>query len=112
MSSINWFEKYSQNFNQLEALMREQGLWAEFPPSMEAMQSTMPFCVDSMPIENWLQFIFLPKMREIVAAKQLPPGPASISPIVEESYKDKPNLKPMISLMKEFDEISRLSHLH
>ena len=35
-------------------------LWSDMPPSEAAMKSTSPFAYDAMPLEQWLQFIFLP----------------------------------------------------
>ncbi len=43
--------------------MKSAELWPSTPPSQQAMQSTAPFAVDSMPFESWLAFIFIPKMQ-------------------------------------------------
>ncbi len=109
---INWFEKYRENFDLIESALKDCNLWALAPPSQEAMASTIPFAVDTMPLENWLQFIFLPRMRESIDNRQLPPGPAQIFPIVEEAFKGKSEIAPLLDAMRKFDEISHLSHLH
>ncbi len=112
MAQIDWFKKYKNNLEQIQSLLQELNLWSEVAPSAKAMQSSMPFAVDTMPFENWLQFIFLPKMMESVEQRRLPPGPAQISPIAEEVYKGQADIKPLIDILKKFDEISHLSHLH
>lgn len=43
--------------------MKSAELWPTTPPSQQAMHSTVPFAVDSMPFESWLAFIFIPKMQ-------------------------------------------------
>lgn len=43
--------------------MKSAEMWPSTPPSQQAMQSTTPFAVDSMPFESWLAFIFIPKMQ-------------------------------------------------
>jgi len=43
--------------------MKSAELWPSTPPSQQAMHSTAPFAVDSMPFESWLAFIFIPKMQ-------------------------------------------------
>lgn len=112
MSHINWFEKYLEIFDNIESCMIELGVWASEAPSQKALQSTMPFCVDTMSLEEWLQFVFLPKMREMIHNNQLPPGPAQIAPMAEEVYKEQADKLPLIRLIKKFDEISHLSRLH
>ncbi|NVJ68157.1 MAG: YqcC family protein [Gammaproteobacteria bacterium] len=113
MSQIDWFTKYSENFDLLENALKEAKLWSSVAPSQEAMESSMPFAVDTMRFEQWLQFIFLPKMRDSVAAKQLPPGPAQILPIAEEVYKEQLEaVRSVLNALRKFDEISHLSHLH
>lgn len=109
---IDWFEKYRENFDLIELSLKSCQLWSNHHPSDEAMQSTMPFAVDTMSFENWLQFIFLPKMRQSLSAGQLPPGPAQIFPIAEEVYKEKNSVGALLDALRKFDEISHLSHLH
>lgn len=112
MSQIDWFAKYTENFDLIEKALKDADLWSVQTPSQEAMESTMPFAVDTMPFENWLQFIFLPKMRDAVGMRQLPPGPAQILPIAEEAFKELSGVKPLLDALRKFDEISHLSHLH
>lgn len=109
---IDWFEKYTENFDLIEFELRAAKLWSGTAPSEEAMASTMPFAVDTMAFEQWLQFIFLPKMRASIDSGQLPLGPAQIYPIAEEVYKDKAEVKALLDAIRKFDEISYLSHLH
>ncbi len=109
---IDWFTKYRENFELIESALKSSELWSISPPSDEAMESSMPFAVDTMPFENWLQFIFLPKMRQLLEQKLLPPGPAQIFPIAEEVYKNNSDARPLLDALRKFDEISHLSHLH
>lgn len=58
--------------------MQEEGIWPDAKPTRQvldsALQSTVPFAVDSLPFESWLAFIFIPKMRIIIAQKQTLPA--------------------------------------
>lgn len=61
----------------IERELHVQGWWSEQPPSPEALASTVPFAVDSMNFDQWLQWIFLPRMKVILEnglALQMPPG--------------------------------------
>jgi hypothetical protein len=44
----------------IEQELKVQGWWSADTPSDEMLASTVPFAVDSMSFEQWLQWIFLP----------------------------------------------------
>lgn len=51
----------------LETALRQQNLWSETTPSKEQLASTEPFCVDTLPFEQWLQWVFIPKMTTLIS---------------------------------------------
>ncbi|MPV86407.1 YqcC family protein [Ostreibacterium oceani] len=60
---------------QLSDELTHQNLWSSEPPSPEQMASQAPFCVDTMPLEQWLQWVFIPRLQALLAAgdlRQLP----------------------------------------
>ncbi|WP_233079256.1 YqcC family protein [Rheinheimera soli] len=73
--------------NQIERELKAAGLWALIAPSAEAMQSTAPFFCDTMPLENWLQFVFLPRMRALVEGSLPLPQQIAVCPMAEEAFK-------------------------
>lgn len=73
--------------NELEAELKQLSLWSAVPPDPHALASTSPFCCDTMPLENWLQFIFLPRIRALIAAERALPSAISVHPIAEEAFK-------------------------
>ena len=72
----------------LEAVMRNSGLWSESPPSAAALRSTQPFCVDTLELAQWLQFIFLPRMYGLLEAGAGMPEKCEIKPVVEEGIRN------------------------
>lgn len=70
----------------LEQELREQGLWMAQPPSVAALASREPFCVDTLPFEGWLQWVFIPRMGQIVERGQLLPAGCNIQPMGEEAF--------------------------
>lgn len=58
----------------LEAEMRALALWSTMPPSPEAMASTMPFMYDTLKFHQWLQWVFVPRLRALVDAGSPVPG--------------------------------------
>ncbi len=47
----------------LEHELQQRQLWQDILPPDEALASSEPFCVDTLTFPQWLQFIFIPKMR-------------------------------------------------
>ncbi|AMX03108.1 YqcC family protein [Microbulbifer thermotolerans] len=81
---------YSEVAEQLlliEAEMRRLDLWAAQPPSAEALASTEPFCVDTLTLPQWLQFIFLPRMRQLIERELPLPRQCGIAPMAEEYFR-------------------------
>ena len=74
----------------LEAELRSLQLWDSEHPGAEALASTEPFAIDTLRFEQWLQFIFLPRMYELIDAQVSLPTVCGIAPMAEETYRDSP----------------------
>lgn len=89
---------------ELEIELKRLDLWSVLPPDVAAMNSTAPFCCDTMPLENWLQYIFLPRMQALIAAQLALPTKVSILPIAEEAFKSQAiTAQPLLSIIKRID---------
>ena len=70
----------------LEAGLKASDLWQEHFPPAKALASALPFCHDTLDFEQWLQFVFIPQMRQLVE-RQLPlPGECAIAPMAEQVF--------------------------
>lgn len=71
----------------LEERLQQLGLWQTEAPSAEALASVEPFCVDTLNFVQWLQFVFVPKMR-LLLERQIPlPSSCQIAPMAQEYFK-------------------------
>lgn len=87
----------------LEQSLRTAMLWSSSSPSDQALQSMVPFAFDSMPFEQWLQFIFIPKMSEIVRNKKTLPNTLNLLPMAEQSLVTANNQSEVIEVIKQID---------
>jgi len=71
----------------IEAQLRQLGQWDKIPPSTEALASSQPFCVDTLTLPQWLQFIFLPTLYEMLENEQALPERCGIAPMAEEFFR-------------------------
>ena len=70
----------------LEAELRAQGRWDAAPPPEVALQSKQPFAFDTLNFDQWLQWILLPRMHELLSLQMPLPSSCSIAPMAEEIY--------------------------
>lgn len=92
--------------NQIESELKAAELWTFVAPDAQAMQSTAPFFCDTMPLENWLQFVFLPRMRALVEERLPLPQQIAVCPMAEEAFKHLDNRTLLlINRIADLDEL-------
>jgi uncharacterized protein YqcC (DUF446 family) len=84
----------------VEQELRAMQLWDQQIPSAQALASSQPFAIDQLCFNQWLQFIFLPKMAEIIETASALPESCSTAPMAEEFFK-----------AEQVDGISLIRHL-
>ena len=87
----------------LEASLRMSGLWAQQPPSGQALASPEPFCVDTLEFPQWLQFVFLPRMSALIGAGSPLPSRSGIAEMAEFCFAGKH--AAMVALLREIDRV-------
>ncbi|WP_066966118.1 YqcC family protein [Microbulbifer sp. Q7] len=88
---------------ELEAELRSLELWEAEPPAPEALASTQPFCVDTLTLPQWLQFVFLPRMSQMVELEHPLPQKCGIAPMAEEYFRGSPLL--VVGLTRKLTEL-------
>ena len=90
----------------IERELRVQGWWSDDVPSAEALASTVPFAVDTMSFEQWMQWILLPRMKEILEKGMALPNASGILVMAETVYSDRPEeSRQLRKLLAEFDQL-------
>ena len=90
----------------IEQEMRGIGLWGSEIPSLERLSSHEPFCVDTLALEEWLQWIFLPRMKQIVESGADLPSASGIREIAEEAYASEgARVLRLLDALGEFDRL-------
>ena len=90
--------------NQLETELKQQQLWSAELPDDSALASNLPFCCDTLQLEQWLQFVFLPRVWALLNAGRALPARVSVLPYAEEAFKARgPRLRPLLKLIQQLD---------
>ncbi|WP_394238844.1 YqcC family protein [Pseudomonas anguilliseptica] len=89
----------------IERELRLLGWWEMQSPSAQALSSQQPFCVDTLAFEQWLQWIFLPRMKQMLEAGVALPSVSGIQPMAEQVYGGQAKkARELIKLLGEFDQ--------
>lgn len=90
----------------IERELRVLGWWQEETPSAEALASPEPFCVDTLAFEQWLQWIFLPRMKVLLETGAALPSVSGIQAMAEMVYQHQPSVaRRLLELLGEFDRL-------
>lgn len=90
----------------IEAELRQLGLWDKIPPSTEALASDQPFCVDTLTLPQWLQFVFLPTLYQMLEEEQALPDKCGIAPMAEEFFRGSAlTTAALIEALERVDEL-------
>lgn len=96
----------------IEREMRQLSLWipegSSECPSHEALSSTQPFCIDTLEFPQWIQFVLLVRIRDLIEADAELPAKSDIAPMAEEYFRQLPRpTDNLVSALRELDRIIR-----
>lgn len=90
----------------LERELREIGWWRENAPEASAFASTEPFCVDTMTFSEWLQWVYIPKMRSFIVLHGRLPDNSGLLPIAQEAWQGRSeDTAPLLILVARLDRL-------
>ncbi len=91
--------------DELEREMRRLSLWQSRAPSAQALQSTEPFAVDKLAPHEWLQWIFIARMRTLAQQNATIPRGFAIFPYFSEVWKQQSQVGTLLLLLQRIDEV-------
>lgn len=104
--AISQVNQVADSLLALEMELRRQGLWSAEAPAPEALRSTLPFSVDTLTFVEWLQFVFIERMK-VLLENDLPfPTVSGIAPMAEEYFRGQGQLGA--GLIQELELLDKL----
>lgn len=80
-------------------------LWQSSPPSAQALASTQPFCIDTLHFTEWLQWLLIPRLQEMIRQELSLPQSSQIQPMAEEVFKQmQADTDALLALINRLDE--------
>jgi len=88
----------------LEQQLRAAELWDSVPPSPEQLGSEQPFAIDTLKPEQWLQWVFIPRMKAMLAEEQSLPTGFSMVGYFEQSWQSDARCSEVIAVIAQIDQ--------
>ena len=90
----------------IERELQVLGWWSAQQPDAVALASPEPFCVDTLSFEEWLQWIFLPRMKAIIEQGGQLPAVSGVTQMGEMVYTDRARQAgALLLLLGAFDQL-------
>jgi len=96
-------EQLNKLLTELEATLKQCQLWQPKPPTPEAFLSREPFCVDTMSFAEWLQWVFIGRLRALIDAKGVLPSGSQVAPLAAELWKDQAEATLLCPVLERID---------
>jgi uncharacterized protein YqcC (DUF446 family) len=102
--STDLYQQVEQRLSVIEAEMKKIGYWQEAPLPPEAYNFQLAFAMDTMAYSQWLQFVFIPRVRSILKSHGDFPSSSSVGTQALREFDGNPDADQLVSLLCSFDE--------
>jgi uncharacterized protein YqcC (DUF446 family) len=100
------YDTVAAKIGEIEAEMRRIGMWQDGPLAPEQYGFRQAFGMDTMAFEQWLQFVLVPRVREIIAARgRFPPHSEVAAQAVREFDAHPLDTSRLQTILSEFDRL-------
>lgn len=88
----------------LERELKAAALWQAQRPDDQYLQSTEPFSLDTLHPHEWLQWIFLPRMQQLLVEQSSLPKSILLSPYFDEVWKEHAQYQAILTVLHQIDK--------
>lgn len=89
----------------VEAEMRRIGLWSDAPLPEAAYDFRQAFAQDTMTFAQWLQFVLIPRVRQIVEQRGEFPHASMVGAQAVREFDGDRQADTLVQLLNEFDRV-------
>jgi uncharacterized protein YqcC (DUF446 family) len=101
---VDKYEQAAQYADRLEAELRNLGRWQDDPPPASAFECQRPFFGDTMAFTQWLQFVLLARIRQVVAEKGAFPRHSQVGAYAVREFDTDYDAQSLVPILSQFDE--------
>lgn len=94
-----------KSIDAIEAEMKRIGYWSSDPLQEEAYDFKQAFAMDTMTFPQWLQFILIPRVHQIISEKGDFPTDSMVGVQAMREFDGNADAAHLVSLLGEFDRL-------
>ena len=96
MRAADKYQHLMNLLNELQTELKLAGLWSDTEPSKAPLSSIQPFGLDTLTFYEWLQFVFVKKLRLICDRRESLPDSSDVTTMAEEVFKSDEITAPAV----------------
>jgi uncharacterized protein YqcC (DUF446 family) len=89
----------------IEAEMKRLGWWQDQPLKPEQYDFHQAFAMDTLTFTQWLQFIFIPRVNDIIASQGVFPDHSMVATQAVREFDGIGEASNLVRLLSEFDAL-------
>jgi uncharacterized protein YqcC (DUF446 family) len=101
--NVDSYQVAQQKLERIEAELIALGWWRDEPLPHEMMEFRAPFAMDTMPFAYWLQFVFIPSVRAIIARRGSFPQSSHVGAQAVREFDGVDKANNLIARLIDFD---------
>ncbi len=102
-------ETVATQLDRIEEEMRTSGLWQDEPLKQEQFRFSEAFAMDTMAFQQWLQFVFMPRVRDAIAGDNFPAS-SNVGAQAVREFDTVAAASQLVSLLSDFDALFEGRH--
>lgn len=102
---MNKAEAIRTKLDEIIAEMQSTGAWDVAAPAPEAYQNMGAFGMNTMALEQWLRYVFIPAVQSKLATNGPWPPSSSVGTHAIRNFDGMNNLARLTTLLCEFDRL-------
>lgn len=102
--------KIDQSLSNLATAIREElsqlGVWSSTPLAAEKFNDMGAFGINTMSLTQWIQFVLLPRIQQIIDEQESLPSESMISAHAVREFDGNPEYDKLIELLTQLDDLA------
>lgn len=102
---MSMYQDVQTKLDEIVAEMKQIGLWQDEPLEPEKYDFRSAFAMDTMAFSQWLQFIFVPRVEQILVSQSTFPTRSQVGVQAIREFDGIPEATHLVALLCAFDEL-------
>lgn len=105
MPTSEFYQTVYKKIDDIESEMKSSGAWSNKALDPVLLEDMGPFGNNTMPFENWLQFVFIPAVKDIIKNNDEFPETSQVGNYAVYAFDAQPAYQNLTYLLGEFDDL-------